>query len=227
MVISLQRIEFFNRGKVKMKQSFIKFFLFVVFIIIFIISEALLIGQNLSLKNEIANYKNLQILLSQLKEKVEKINHERKYEGLDIPKFLLNHFDQYLMNDIINDFDSDYMLLFIFSIQDCPSCIRKQIQIMNEFFTSNISKNCPIIGYVEGTLKSAKQIKDSMKIDFQIIGVKDLTTQLLEHEINPTPVIFFVSRTKGRIIYSHFGTVLDDPVENFLNRVSKFAESND
>lgn len=213
-------------GMEKMKSIKKNYFVFfLILLILFISSEVFLVKQNLTLKSKLKE--TIKIITKE--SEINKLNNlllqERNFSGQILPLYSDDCFSSKLYS-ILTNINPQFVVLFFFSITDCGTCVYNEVNIWNKF-SNNIENNyCMVCGVTDVEEYSyIKRIQRTYKIEFPLIGVKNLKDKLVKIGINLTPVIFFCNLETKKVIYSFYSMPTNKSDSGFMQNVARILDS--
>jgi hypothetical protein len=188
-----------------------------------VVSEIVLLRQNLELKQKIRIHNNLEGLLAKLQAKADKIAYEMNLQGKCLPIFSQRQEDGQT-NGILEKKKSRYSIVFCFSMNDCDACLRSEIMTWNKFAASYDARIFQVIGILDTTdlRENLEKTIHSLRIKFPVLGIANLRSQL---NIKSTPAVFFCDGNSKKIIYAYFPTPTEVSHNEFANKLQMVLEA--
>lgn len=120
-----------------------------------------------------------------------------------------------------------FILLFVFSLKDCPACLEKEISWLNEIYNTSHSTLCQVIGIADTTSYSAylENFINSMNIQFPVYSNASVKAELHQIGIATTPILFFIDSKNMRVIYAHVIIPTDLTNQDFENKIRTILNS--
>ena len=180
-----------------------------ILILIFIISHLILIKQVISTikalsKSNIVNVAN---------------SYSKKLIGEKLPFYELIKENHYF------DDNSKFVILFLFSIYDCNSCISSIIPSLNQSAVIYRKYGCILYGIVETKGRNIRPFKETLDIQFPLLKNENLRSFLKERGIFKTPIFIFGNIKSNKCIYSFSPGEENTGIINFYKFIDVFFES--
>ena len=185
-------------------------------LIITIFSEILIVKKNLSLKKKIKSNNDVQ---------TNRSNRLEEIEGQYMPLYSENEFVE-KFNEIFNKTEPEFLIIFYFSINGCGVCTTNEISIWNNFYNSIDENLCVLAGIIDiDNEHKLNEIKNLYKIDFPVIGIKNIKEEFSRFGIESTPAIFFCNIQSTKCIYGYSPTLMDTSNNGFVRDINLIINS--